>query len=306
MKKDLRIIFMGTPDFAVPSLEILVQNGYNIVGVITSPDKPAGRGLKISSSPVKKAAEKAGLTILQPKNLKAESFQKELLSLNANLQVVVAFRMLPESVWTMPELGTFNLHASLLPKYRGAAPINWAIINGEKETGMTTFFLKHQIDTGDIIHQQSEAIRETDTAGSLYERLMQKGSGLVLETVKAIEDGTVSTRSQVFSDNDPKAPKIFKEDCEINWAKSCDDVYNFIRGMSPFPCAWTSIGNKKLKVFMSKKELCKHKNLPGEVTTDNKSELGFYTKDGIIWISDLQLESKKRMKTEDLLKGFKI
>ncbi len=306
MKKELRIVFMGTPDFAVPSLEILVENGYNVVAVITAPDKPSGRGLKLNSSPVKKAAEKAGLKILQPTNLKSADFQKELKALNANLQIVVAFRMLPESVWSMPEIGTFNLHASLLPKYRGAAPINWAIINGEKETGLSTFFLKHEIDTGDIIDQQKEVILEDDTAGTLYERLMNNGGNLVLKTVQAIENGTVQSRSQNFSDDDPKAPKIFKEDCEINWAQSSQKVYDFIRGMSPFPCAWMRIEGKMMKIYMAKMELKNHGKKPGEIITDNKSELGFCSNDGIIWTTDVQLESKKRMKVEDLLKGFRL
>ncbi len=306
MKNELRIVFMGTPEFAVPSLEILVEQGYNVVAVITAPDKPSGRGLKLNASPVKKAAEAKGLKILQPKNLKAPEFQRELKRLNANLQIVVAFRMLPESVWRMPELGTFNLHASLLPKYRGAAPINWAIINGEKETGMSTFFLKHEIDTGDIIDQQKEEIKEDDTAGTLYERLMHKGSKLVLKTVQAIENGTVETLRQNFSDKDPKAPKIFKETCEIDWKNECDNLYNFIRGLSPFPCAWTSINNKKLKVYWAEKEKIKHNFTSGEIITDNKTNLGFYCNDGIIWLKDVQLESKKRMKVEDLLKGFRI
>lgn len=306
MKKELRIVFMGTPDFAVPSLEILIEKGYNVVAVITAPDKPSGRGLKLNSSPVKKAAEAAGLRILQPKNLKASEFQEELKSLNANLQIVVAFRMLPESVWSMPELGTFNLHASLLPKYRGAAPINWAIINGEKETGLSTFFLKHEIDTGDIIDQQKEEISDNDTAGTLYKRLMFKGSNLVLKTVQSIENGTVETFEQNFSDKDPKAPKIFKETSEIDWNCDCDELFNFIRGMSPFPCAWTRIDDKKLKVYWAEKEKTKH-NLPsGKTITDNKTKLGFYCSDGIIWLKDVQLESKKRMKVEDLLKGFRI
>jgi methionyl-tRNA formyltransferase len=305
MKKNLRIVYMGTPDFAVPSLEILIENGFDIVGVITAPDKPAGRGLKLRTSPVKQAAEKAGLRILQPTNLKSPEFQEELRSLNANLQVVVAFRMLPEAVWSMPEFGTFNLHASLLPKYRGAAPINWAVINGEKETGLTTFFLKHEIDTGNIIAQVKEPIHEDDTAGSLYMRLMHKGAELVLETVKNIETDDVQTSPQKFSEDIPKAPKIFKADCLIDWNRNTSEIYNFIRGLSPYPTAWTQIHDKGLKVFMAEKDICKPEKAPGQVISDGKQKLGFYTKDGIIWLTDVQLESKKRMPVTELLKGFK-
>lgn len=305
MQKDLRIIYMGTPDFAVPSLEILVKQGYEVVGVVTAPDKPAGRGLKLKSSPVKQAAEKAGLKILQPTNLKSPEFQDELRSLKANLQVVVAFRMLPESVWRMPEWGTFNLHASLLPKYRGAAPINWAVINGEKETGLTTFFLKHEIDTGNIIAQVKEPILDNDSAGSLYQRLMHKGAELVLDTVRQIETGNVKTVPQDYSEGTPKAPKIFKADCEIHWNRSTDELYNFIRGLSPYPTAWTTIHGKGLKVFAAEKEITAHTKTVGEVISDGKEKLGFYTPDGIIWTRDVQLESKKRMPVSELLKGFK-
>ena len=306
MKRDLRIIYMGTPEFAVPSLEILLKNKVKVVAVITAPDKAAGRGLKIQKSPVKILAEKYSIPVLQPSNLKSETFQNELKAYKANLQIVVAFRMLPEVVWNMPELGTFNLHASLLPNYRGAAPINWAIINGEKETGLTTFFLKHEIDTGDIIEQVKEEISETDTASSLYERLMNKGAQLVLDTVKAIESDKVSTRSQTFSDKSPNAPKIFKSDCEIDWNRNAEDVYNFIRGLSAYPTAWTTLQDKSLKVFMASKEIKKHNNPIGSIVSDNKTNLGFYTTDGIIWLIDVQMESKKRMLTQDLLKGLRL
>ncbi|HRG79892.1 MAG TPA: methionyl-tRNA formyltransferase, partial [Cyclobacteriaceae bacterium] len=231
----LRIIFMGTPEFAVPSLEILVQNKFNVVAVITAPDKPQGRGQKLTPSPVKECALKYNLPVLQPTNLKSPEFQEELKSYHANLQVVVAFRMLPEVVWSMPAIGTFNLHASLLPQYRGAAPINWAIINGEKETGVTTFFLKHEIDTGSIIFQDKETILETDDAGSLYERLMHKGANLVLKTVQAIEQGDYPSRPQSEAMEIKHAPKIFKETCEINWNQPSKKIIDFVRGLSPYP-----------------------------------------------------------------------
>ncbi|HEY8938012.1 MAG TPA: methionyl-tRNA formyltransferase, partial [Cyclobacteriaceae bacterium] len=234
---ELRIIFMGTPEFAVPSLEILIENKINVVAVITAPDKPQGRGQKIVCSPVKECALKHNVPVLQPTNLKAPEFLEELKSYNANLQIVVAFRMLPEVVWNMPSLGTFNLHASLLPQYRGAAPINWAIINGEKETGATTFFLKHEIDTGSIIYQFKEPIHENDNVGTLYERLMKNGAQLVLKTVKAIEAGTYPSVPQPHDVEIKHAPKIFKETCQINWNQSAEQIRNFVRGLSPYPAA---------------------------------------------------------------------
>ncbi|MTI24447.1 methionyl-tRNA formyltransferase, partial [Fulvivirga kasyanovii] len=247
--KDLRIIYMGTPDFAVPSLEILLENKFNVVAVITAPDKPKGRGQKLMTSPVKDCAVKHNLPVLQPSNLKSPEFIEELKSYNANLQIVVAFRMLPEVVWNMPEIGTFNLHASLLPQYRGAAPINWAIINGEKETGVTTFFLKHEIDTGKIIFQEKETIREDDTVGDLYARLMQKGAQLVLKTVQAIQQEDYPQTDQNENQELKKAPKIFRETCQIDWSQSTAHVYNFIRGLSPYPAAWTEILGKNLKLY---------------------------------------------------------
>src|SRR6478736_2822685 len=245
---NLRIVFMGTPEFAVPSLEILVENQFSVVAVITAPDKPQGRGQKLSYSPVKECALKHNLPVLQPTNLKSPEFLEELRSYDANLQVVVAFRMLPELVWAMPSLGTFNLHASLLPQYRGAAPINWAIINGEKETGATTFFLKHEIDTGSIIYQEKETIKKDDTVGDLYERLMHKGAGLVLKTVKAIEEGKYPSVPQTAAEI-KHAPKIFKETCEINWHQASESVRNFVRGLSPYPAAWTILNEKVFKIF---------------------------------------------------------
>ncbi len=295
---------MGTPDFAVPSLSILVEHGFNVVGVITAPDKPAGRGLQLRESPVKKYAVSQNIPVMQPTNLKAPEFIEELKSYNANLQVVVAFRMLPEAVWNMPELGTFNLHASLLPQYRGAAPINWAIINGEKTTGCTTFFLKHEIDTGNILLQEEIEIDNADTAGTLHDKLMNMGSRLVLKTAQAIRDENITAYPQDQKGEIKHAPKIFREDCKIDWNQQSDKIYNFIRGLSPYPGAWTMLGGKSCKIFQS--EISDHSLSPGEVKTDNKSELYFGTLSGSIKIKELQLEGKKRMSTETLLMGFKI
>jgi methionyl-tRNA formyltransferase len=305
--KDLRIIFMGTPEFAVPSLEILVKNQFNVVAVITAPDKPKGRGQQLSTSPVKDFALANNIPVLQPTNLKSPEFLEELKSYEANLQVVVAFRMLPEMVWNMPEFGTFNLHASLLPQYRGAAPINWAIINGEKETGVTTFFLQHEIDTGNIIFQEKEPIHETDNVGDLYERLMKKGAGLVLKTVAAIQTGDYSKTPQDNSLPIKHAPKIFKETCEIDWTKRAEDVYNFIRGLSPYPAAWTSLNNKHYKIFTSEKTNKKDPDLQtGQTKTDNKTYIHIQTADYLLSILELQPEGKKRMKVEEFLRGNKL
>jgi methionyl-tRNA formyltransferase len=298
---------MGTPEFAVPSLEILVQHQYNVVAVITAPDKPQGRGQKIVYSPVKECALKHNIPVLQPTNLKAPQFLEELKSFNANLQVVVAFRMLPEVVWSMPSLGTFNLHASLLPQYRGAAPINWAIINGEHETGVTTFFLKHEIDTGSVIFQDKEPIHDHDTVGSLYERLMSKGASLVLKTVKAIEAGNYPTHPQPEDIEIKHAPKIFKETCEIKWDLSCVQIRNFVRGLSPYPSAWLSLNGKTFKIFavsIADKKETQHN--PGDFISDNKTYLYFKTKDGWISIDELQPEGKKRMSIQEFFRGNKI
>lgn len=302
---NLRIVFMGTPEFAVPSLEILVANGYEVVGVITAPDKPQGRGQKLTPSPVKACALKHGLRVLQPLNLKALDFIDELRSFNANLQVVVAFRMLPEVVWSMPPLGTFNLHASLLPQYRGAAPINWAIIRGEKETGATTFFLQHEIDTGKIIFQEKEPIHENDNAGTLYDRLMVKGADLVLRTVKAIESGNYPQIPQV-NQGDPKlAPKIFKETCEINWHQPSSAVRDFVRGLSPYPAAWCTLAGKVFKV-LSVKECPGRTAEPGHVETDHKTYLRVCTSSGWISIEELQPEGKRRMTITEFFNGNKL
>ncbi|MDX5422555.1 MAG: methionyl-tRNA formyltransferase [Hymenobacteraceae bacterium] len=303
--KDLRIVFMGTPDFAVPTLQTLVEHQYNIVAVVTAPDKPAGRGQKIQQSPVKEYAVSQGIPVLQPTNLKSESFLEELRSYRANLQIIVAFRMLPEVVWAMPELGSFNIHASLLPQYRGAAPINWAIINGEQETGVTSFFLKHEIDTGDLIFQERVPITEEDDFGTMYEKLKHKGAGLALRTVQAIEREEVQAQPQVTTSETKHAPKIFKETCEINWKQPARQVRDFIRGLSPYPAAWTRINGKNFKVFKVEALHNAAYNLePGQIKTDNKTFLHVQTADGAISILDLQMEGKKRMPVQDLLRGY--
>lgn len=305
--KKLRIVYMGTPEFAVPSLEKLVENGWNVVGVITAPDKPQGRGQKLEGSPVKQAAEKLGLKILQPTNLKNPEFQQELKDLRADLQIVVAFRMLPESVWNMPPLGTFNLHASLLPNYRGAAPINWAIINGEKETGVTTFFLKHEIDTGSIIFQEKIEIKPEDDLGIVYEKLMNIGSDLVVRTVESIAKDEVRPLPQDESKAIHHAPKIFKETCKIDWNQSSESIFNLVRGLSPYPAAWTEFQDKTCKIFKTEysEQNLDGKN-PGEWISDGKSYLTFQCGQGSLKILELQLEGKKRMKIDELLRGYKL
>lgn len=305
--KNLRIIYMGTPEFAVPALEKLVEAGWNVVGVLTAPDKPQGRGQKLVGSPVKQAAEELGLHILQPTNLKSPEFQQELKDLKADLQIVVAFRMLPEAVWNMPPLGTFNLHASLLPDYRGAAPINWAIINGEKETGVTTFFLKHEIDTGSIIFQEKVSIKPADDLGTVYEKLMTIGADLVVKTVAAISTNEVKPSVQDESKALHHAPKIFKETCKIDWDKSAESIHNLVRGLSPYPAAWTEFQGKTCKIF---KTSVVEQNLSGkkigEWESDGKTYLKFQTGSGTLEILELQLEGKKRMKIDELLRGLKL
>jgi methionyl-tRNA formyltransferase len=293
---------MGTPEFAVPGLEILIKNKFNVVAVITAPDKPKGRGQQLATSPVKNCAVKHNIPVLQPINLKAPEFIEELKSYNANLQIVVAFRMLPEMVWNMPKIGTFNLHASLLPQYRGAAPINWAIINGEKETGLTTFFLQHEIDTGKIIFQEKEPIHDNDTVGDLYLRLMNKGGELVLKTVKAIAKGEYPQIEQSEDGVLKTAPKIFRETCQIDWNQPTKRVYDFIRGLSPYPAAWTALGGKNLKIYRA--VIGKSfKKVAGEYDTDGKTYLNFITADGSVSVTELQLEGKKRMGIEEFLRG---
>ncbi len=295
---------MGTPEFAVASLEILLQNKINVVAVITAPDKPQGRGQKLAYSPVKECALKYDVPVLQPTNLKSEEFVNTLRSYKADLQIVVAFRMLPEIVWSMPAVGTFNLHASLLPQYRGAAPINWAIINGEKETGVTTFFLQHDIDTGAIIFQESEPIQPQDTAGTLYDRLMHKGARLVLKTVKAIAaKNYTSTPQQQTSTK--HAPKIFKETCEINWNLNANQVINFVRGLNPYPSAWKIINGKFYKIHKVSGTSGSNMNV-GDYSTDSKKYLHFKTADGWVSVDELQPEGKKRMTIEEFFRGNKI
>ena len=308
MNKDLRIVFMGTPDFAVASLRSIVESGYNVVGVITAPDKPAGRGQQLSKSAVKIYAEEQSLTLLQPTNLKDEQFLNELKTLNANLQVVVAFRMLPEVVWNMPELGTFNLHASLLPHYRGAAPINWAIINGEKETGVSTFFLQHEIDTGEIIFQERVSISDNETAGELHDKLMEVGAKLVVKTLKAIAGNNIQTTPQNNSKDLKLAYKIFKPFCKIDWTKPVNEIHNHIRGLSPYPTAFTQFKYQptgkviNCKVFKSKVLKENHKLKIGEIIF-TKNELKIAVKDGFIIMLELQPEGKKRMETTAFLNG---
>jgi len=300
----LRIVFMGTPDFAVESLRALVEAGKNVVGVITAPDKPAGRGRKLSASPVKEYALSVNLPVLQPTNLKSQAFLDQLASYHADLQVVVAFRMLPEAVWQMPPRGTFNLHASLLPQYRGAAPIHWAIIQGEKRTGVTTFFLKHEIDTGSIIFQEEEEIGPDDTVGDLYPRLMKKGARLVVKTVDAIERNDYSTTHQSEDGALRTAPKIYRDTCRISWSEPTEKVYNFIRGLSPFPGAWTYIGEAMVKILRARPS--EETLSPGETSTDNATFLRIGTADGAIDVIELQWEGKRKMEIIEFLRGNKI
>lgn len=309
MNKALRIVFMGTPDFAVAILKTLVDYGYNIVGVITAPDKPAGRGQKLNESAVKTYALSKGLNILQPTNLKDPDFIDELKALNANLQIVVAFRMLPEVVWNMPKHGTFNLHASLLPDYRGAAPIHWAIINGETKTGVTTFFIDEKIDTGAIILQEEIAIESDETVGSLHDKLMDLGSELVVKTVKCIENGTVSTVIQPKSEHLKTAFKLNKDNCKIDWEQSLNTIYNKIRGLNPFPGAWCYLKNGDdelvIKLFGVSKEFHQHVFQPGKVITD-KNSLKVAVKEGFIFIHEIQLPGKRKMDIKSLLNGFQF
>ncbi len=308
-----RIIFMGTPDFAVASLQALLEAGMNVVAVVTAPDKPAGRGKKIKASAVKHFALEHHLKLLQPSNLKNTAFIEEIKSLHPDIQVVVAFRMLPKAVWGIPRLGTFNLHASLLPQYRGAAPINWAIINGEKETGVSTFLIDEKIDTGQILFQEKEPILPEDTAGSLHDRLMAKGARLVVKTVIALQNKTISPRRQIVEDDRilRPAPKIFKNDCRIDWHKTAGEIYNFIRGLSPYPAAFTYLIDPKGKPFLCKiYEASLEMKQKNEVHDFEKNKLivegssvKVELKDGFIVIKTLQLEGRKRMPVGDFLRG---
>lgn len=307
MKRDLRIVFMGTPDFAVATLQALVENKYNVVGVITAPDKPAGRGQKLKQSAVKQYAKEQGLTILQPKNLKAEAFLYILNVLNPNLNIVVAFRMLPKVVWQLPKYGTFNLHASLLPEYRGAAPINWAIINGETKTGATTFFIDEHIDTGEIIMKEELEINADETAGSLHDRLMELGSNLVLKTVAQIEEGTVKTKKQPQVSQPKTAYKLTRENCKLDFESDIDSLYNKIRGLSPYPAAWCTLDNVEdcfdVKIYNSKKVYTEH-NHPFGMLTSEKSSLKVWVKGGYLELLEIQLPSKRKMDIKSLLNGF--
>lgn len=322
--EQLRIVFMGTPEFAVASLDALVKAGCNIVGVITAPDKPGGRGMQLQQSAVKKYAVENNQHVLQPEKLKNPEFIEDLRSLKADLQIVVAFRMLPEVVWNMPPMGSVNLHGSLLPQYRGAAPINWAVINGEKETGVTTFKLKHEIDTGDILLQESFQINEEDNVGDVHDRMKEIGAAVLVKTVEGLAEGTLKewpqqppsdgprlTDNELRSDGDRQtglkhAPKIFTETCQVDFNKSIKEVYDLIRGLSPYPTAFTFLNGKKLKIFKAEKINKTPSHSPGAPDTDGKTFLQFACSDGYINILDLQLEGKKRMDVKDFLRGYRF
>jgi len=306
--RDLRIVFMGTPDFAVTILKHLIENDYNVVGVITAVDKPAGRGRKLNQSAVKKYALSKNLPILQPKNLKNEEFQDDLKNWNANLQIVVAFRMLPKTVWAMPEYGTFNLHASLLPEYRGAAPINWAIINGENKTGVTTFFIDDKIDTGEIILQKEVTIKEDEIVGELHDKLMYLGANLVAETLDLIATGSVETTKQPELE-EKSAHKLYPDNCRIDWSKPLNEIYNHIRGLNPYPAAWTMIKNGEeeisAKIYGTTKEFSSHNLSNGNIIT-SKKELKIAVQDGYLVIEQIKISGKKLMDSKSLLNGFQF
>jgi len=313
-KEELRIVFMGTPEFAVESLKALVENNYKVVGVITMPDKPAGRGHKMQFSAVKEYALSQNLPLLQPEKLKDETFLQELRNLQADLQIVVAFRMLPEIVWNMPQYGTFNLHASLLPQYRGAAPINWAIINGEKTTGATTFFLTHEIDTGKIILQKKIEIHDDDNAGTIHDKLMMLGAGMVTETVGLLLEDKIDAIPQeklIKDETELKnAPKIFRETCQLNFSMTVENAHNFVRGLSPYPAAWAELKFPELeealvlKIFETKPEITAHNLKPGTVLSDGKKEAKIALTDGFLHLINIQAPGKKRMNTGDYLRGL--
>lgn len=302
----MRIVFMGTPDFAVPSLDILLKNGHDIVGVVTATDKLGGRGGKqLLQSAVKQYAVQHNLNILQPEKLRNPEFIEALRALNADIFIVVAFRMLPEIVWSMPPHGTMNLHGSLLPQYRGAAPINWAIIKGEKETGVTTFFLKHEIDTGDVLFRATLPIGEDDTVGEIHDKMMFLGAEMVLKSVQAVEKGNYATQPQLDTEA-THAPKIFHETCNIDFNQTTEGVHNFVRGLSPYPTAWTVLDNLKLKVFKTQKEITPPQHTVGEWVSDNKNYIKIATQNGYIHLLDIQLEGRKRMTVKDFLNGYKF
>lgn len=309
MIKDLRIVFMGTPDFAVGTLKALIENNYNIAGVVTAPDKPAGRGRKLNSSAVKKYAIEQGLPVLQPSSLKAPEFVEALKALQGNLQIVVAFRMLPKVVWDLPEYGTFNLHASLLPQYRGAAPIHWAIINGETQTGVTTFFIDDKIDTGAILLQEQTVIGPNDTLEVLYTKLMKQGSALVITTTEAIKSGTITPQPQTRNTALKTAYKLNKDNCKIDWSQEATSIYNKIRGLNPFPAAWTNLHNGEqkttAKIFDCELELTEHNEPTGKIK-QTKTQLWVYVKKGIIKVNVIQLENKKRLTVKALSNGYQF
>ncbi len=309
MKRDLRIVFMGTPEFAVSTLDAILANGFNVVGVITAPDKPAGRGRQLNQSAVKIFALSKGLTALQPTNLKNENFIAQLEALNANIHVVVAFRMLPKVVWQMPEYGTFNLHASLLPNYRGAAPINWAIINGETKTGVSTFFIDEKIDTGEMILQKEVEISETETAGELHDKLMQIGSQLVVDTLNLIQKGNVATIPQKDNPDIKTAYKLDKDNCFIDWNRSVKDIYNQVRGLNPYPAAWCLLKNGdeelNIKVYSVEAIECNHDYSIGMLIT-NKQDIKVAAKNGMILLNEIKLPGKRKMDVKSLLNGFEF
>ncbi len=304
--QDIRIVFMGTPEFAVASLDALVQAGCHIVAVVTAPDKPAGRGMKLTGSAVKQYAQEKNIPVLQPEKLKNPDFVATLRELKPDVQIVVAFRMLPEIVWNMPPMGTINVHGSLLPQYRGAAPINWAVINGEKETGVTTFKLQHEIDTGNILLQESMPIGDNETAGEVHDRMKQLGATVLVKTIKALANGTLQEIPQAtIAGPIQHAPKIFTETCRIDWQKNAAEIHNLIRGLSPYPGAFTTLQDKICKIYRSQKELAPHQYQPGSVHTDDKTFLKFACADGFIQAEELQLEGKKRMPVADFLRGYR-
>jgi methionyl-tRNA formyltransferase len=309
MMRDLRIVFMGTPEFAVSTLDAILSSGFKVVGVITAPDKPAGRGRQLNQSAVKTYALSKGLTVLQPTNLKNENFIAQLKALNANLQVVVAFRMLPKIVWQMPEYGTFNLHASLLPNYRGAAPINWAIINGETKTGVSTFFIDEKIDTGEMILQKEVEISETETAGELHNKLMHIGSQLVVDTLQLIQKDNVTTTPQKDNSEIKTAYKLDKYNCFIDWNRSVRDIYNQIRGLNPYPAAWCLLKNGdeelNVKVYRAEAIVCEHEYSIGTLII-NKQELKVAAKNGLILLNEIKLPGKRKMDVKSLLNGFEF
>lgn len=304
MQQPFSVIFYGTPEFAIPSLEAILKEGFNIQAIVTAPDKPAGRGLEMKRSAVGLFADKHHIPVLSPENLEDPAFLKTLHKLKPAIQVVVAFRKLPESVWSLPEIGTINLHASLLPQYRGAAPINWAIINGENESGVTTFFISHKIDTGDIIMQEKIAIEDNDTAGTLHDKLSELGAGLLIRSLRALRKSSFQRVSQGFKNEIKKAPKLTKDICRINWSLELTELYNFIRGLSPYPAAWTILNGKLLKIYSTEKIQSEHQHIPGSVVTDFKSYLHIAVKGGFLSLTELQLEGRNKLTIQEFLKGM--